>query len=84
MTIKMIENERCCRNCRFWASNESKNWGECHRYPPQFWSEGESSGAAHVGTNATEWCGEFQSEEKWVLPKGFKIIDNEGNEVGQT
>lgn len=74
MTIKMIENERCCRNCRFWVSDEVKSFGRCHRYPPQFWSEGEECGASHVGTNDTEWCGEFESVDVWILPEGFELV----------
>lgn len=74
--IKMIENKRCCRNCRFWNSDEHKSWGRCHRYPPQFWSEGEEGGACHVGTDSKDWCGEFQPEEiGWVVPEGFVLLD---------
>lgn len=82
MTIKMIENERCCRNCQFWQG--TSNWGECHRYPPQFWSEGESLGASFVGTKGQEWCGEFKPIEKWVVPEGSKIFDEERKEIGKT
>ena len=53
------ESDRVCRNCRFWNS-ETSNWGRCHRYPPQFWSEGEACGAAFVGTDGHDWCGEHQ------------------------
>jgi len=69
--MKMIQRDDkqvCCRNCRYWASNESKSWGRCHRYPPQFYSDEGSYGADHVATDAKEWCGEFQ-------PLG--TIDNE-------
>ncbi len=75
MTIKMIEIERCCRNCEFWEGKD--NWGRCHRYPPQFWSEGEESGACHVGTSDTEWCGEFKAIDKWIVPEGT-ILDKPG------
>lgn len=73
--IQLIENQRCCQKCRYWVSDEHQSWGRCHRYPPQFWSEGESSGACHVGTDSNDWCGEFRPEERWVLPEGFVLVD---------
>jgi len=66
--MKNTEKDRFCLNCRFWITkNESTNWGECHRYPPQFWSEGESSGASFVGMNGGDWCGEHQLHKE--LPR---------------
>lgn len=56
------ESKDCCANCRFWFGKKEHNWGSCHRYPPQFWSEGESSGASFVGTSGSDWCGEFKEE----------------------
>ncbi len=83
--IQMIDDDRCCLNCRFWKTQtESTNWGRCHRYPPQFWSEGEESGAAFVGTNGGDWCGEHKPNERWVLPEGFVMVDEKGNEIGKT
>lgn len=60
--IQTIENESC-RNCKFWRGDNKSDWGECHRYPPQFWSEGDTSGASFVGIRGSDWCGEFKSDE---------------------
>jgi|GEM_PF-4372012 len=72
MTIEHIENERCCGNCRHFYE------GECRRYPPQV---GCDSACEHTGNvfyafprvYAKEWCGEFQSKEGWILPKGWQL-----------
>lgn len=66
-----IEEERNCRNCRFWVGETEAEWGICKRYPPQFNSEG----ASQVRTQRSDWCGEFEPVEKWVLPEGFRLID---------
>lgn len=86
MTIELDERDACCLNCLFWQRSDVSNYGRCRRYPPQFWSEGEDSGAAQVGTCDQDWCGEYQPNENqgYVLPKGFKIIDSKGNELGET
>ena len=72
MTIKMIENERCCGNCRFYDP-EGRN---CRRFPPQVWETVETGGSAFPRVETDEWCGEFQGIEKgWVIPEGFVLID---------
>lgn len=84
MSIKMIENERCCGNCRHFFE------GECRRYPPQVGCDTQCEHTGNVfyafpRVYKQEWCGEFSAEEKgWLIPEGFKIINSEGKEIGQT
>lgn len=74
MTIQIIENERCCRNCRFYEE------GDCKRYPPQL---GVDPNCEHTGNvfycfpsvDKEDWCGEFQAIERWVIPEGFVLVD---------
>ncbi len=68
MKLKQIENERCCHKCQFWQGDIEINWGECHRYPPQFWSEFESSGSAFPSTKPNDWCGEFRCYPSMLRP----------------
>ncbi len=84
MTIKTIENSRCCGSCRFYFEEGR----QCRRYPPQAWSESQSEYSCSLGfsypeVNKDEWCGEFREIEQWVLPKGFKILDADGTEQGE-
>lgn len=67
--IKMIENERCCGKCRFYDP-KGRN---CRRFPPQVWETENSGGSAFPRVEEDEWCGEFQSIEKWIVPVGFDI-----------
>ena len=69
MTIKMIENERCCGNCRYFYE------GECRRYPPQVGCDSDNVFYAFPRVYAKEWCGEFQEIDKWVIPEGFVLVD---------
>ena len=74
MTIKMIENERCCQNCRFYYE------GDCRRFPPQVGCEPNSEYSSSVfyafpNVRKEEWCGEFQPIEKWTIPEGFVLLD---------
>jgi hypothetical protein len=66
--IQMIENERCCQKCRFYEPER----GECRRYPPQIWSDNDCFYENFPKVLVSEWCGEFQAEEGWILPKGFQ------------
>lgn len=85
LPIQFLENEACCKNCKFWDDPYQEGYGRCKRYPPQFWSEGGSHGSDFICVSEKEWCGEFKYREQgWVLPKGFKIFDDEGKEIGQT
>jgi hypothetical protein len=67
MTLKLNENERCCGNCRFYQGRE------CRRYPPQVWADEENLSSCFPTVKATEWCGEYQPKESWILPKGWEV-----------
>lgn len=69
--IKMIENERCCGNCRFYYPEGR----ECRRNPPQVWADEEDVGYCFPRVSKEEWCGEFNEIEKWVIPEGFELFD---------
>lgn len=70
----MTDEKECCVNCRFWDFiAKSSNSGRCRRYPPQFWSEGEESGASFVGTEGSDWCGEHQPKYRCIGPKSSKL-----------
>lgn len=69
MTLKLIENERCCGNCRFYHPEGR----ECHRYPPQVWADEDNLSNCFPTVKAVDWCGEFQRKEEWVLPKGWEL-----------
>ncbi len=77
MTLKLIENERCCGNCvHFFKEYEHR--GQCRRYPPQAWSESNPETTSSLGFNfpdmrSEEWCGEFKPHEPYVLPKGWEL-----------
>lgn len=75
--IEKIDEKRICQNCRFF-SKETGRKGQCHRYPPQAWSESNPETSSSLGFNFPEirneeWCGEHQHQEVWILPKGWKI-----------
>lgn len=80
----MIEQERCCRNCRYFF-NEYEHRGQCRRYPPQAWSESNPETTSSLGFNFPEmrneeWCGEFSPIESWVIPEGT-ITDTPGQGI---
>ena len=72
MTLEIDNNQARCENCRFHKE------GDCRRYPPQV---GVDSACEHTGNVfytfprvlKNEWCGEYQPEEGWVLPKGWQV-----------
>ena len=70
--IKMIENDRCCENCRFYF----KDANQCRRYPPQVWGDfmsdtNDSYTCNYPIVKKNEWCGEFHPIEVLHLPKSF-------------
>lgn len=65
-----------CKDCKFFlpVKNEQfKDWGDCHRYPPQFsvsssvtgsngdYSTEISSESSFPSTHESYWCGEWQA-----------------------
>lgn len=75
--IKETENQRCCEKCRFFLEWSSRG-GYCKRYPPTPVGLDEDNSVAYCDpmVDKTDWCGEFQPEETWVLPKGFQITED--------
>ena len=74
--IKMIEEEKCCGSCRFYFPLGR----QCRRYPPTVWGDGQSETTSSYccsfpQVREEEWCGEFKSIEKWVIPEGFELFD---------
>lgn len=80
-SIRMIENNRCCRNCQFYEKSDySDERGQCHRYPPQIWTDvqSETSSSSVVSfpdVTAGEWCGEFQEVTRYIVQEGFVKLD---------
>ena len=69
--LKQVENERFCRNCRFY----SPEGGECRRNPPQVWADETDVGYCFPRVSGGMWCGEFQSVEKYIFREGFDLED---------
>jgi hypothetical protein len=83
--IEIAENNRCCGKCRFFLEWISTG-GYCKRSPPTPVGLDEDNSVSYCDPmiNKTDWCGEFQPIEKWVIPEGFVILDEKGKEVGKT
>lgn len=48
-----------CEKCRWWEKPIERNWGDCHRYPPQITENGDTFTSSLAG----DWCGEFEEAE---------------------
>lgn len=77
MSIKLLEKERCCQNCRFFGNRHGER-GDCQRYPPQAWADpcSETTNALYFSFPEMmkgDWCGEFQPIEGWTIPKDFQF-----------
>ncbi len=72
----------CCRNCRFWKS-EDEEWGTCRRRAPRFFAElaKESTGDVSDGffpwIEEWEWCGEWQAKEVKTQHEGHEDRSSE-------
>lgn len=54
-----------CFNCEHWHYHSM----ECHRYPPQFVSDGKNRGFEFPKTGENNWCGEYK-----IAPQGVRDI----------
>ena len=54
------ENERVCRNCKFY-DEVTHQFGTCHKYAPRPGYIKEFEGATWPEVLCSDWCGEFDS-----------------------
>ncbi len=63
----MAEHEKTCDNCaHFQEQTESSDpyrWGECRRYPPVWYFDGEDAVCQHAQADASGLCGEWKAKQ---------------------
>ncbi len=48
--------DKLCSSCKFWVrDDDDPDVGDCHRYPPVIYPNGEG-----VKVGAYDWCGEYK------------------------
>lgn len=60
MTKKMFGDKKC-ESCSFWRKKQNKDYGFCHRFPPQATEGGRSDWPE---THAMSFCGEHRDAVK--------------------
>lgn len=64
MAKKQAIPEDClprCASCAFFIPDPKDDIGECRRYPPVVFPDGEDGlGFSFSMTGSTQWCGEFR------------------------
>ncbi len=59
--VEPAEDQKTCKNCKYWNFQKEEGVGECRRNPPATFFDQEEGAAFALWpyTDDTDWCGEF-------------------------
>ena len=57
----------CCDNCHYFKPYEKRHMldtteGECRRYPPRIYQDGDILRSCFTGIMREDWCGEYDEK----------------------
>ena len=55
-----MDGEERCEYCRYAEFDAGEEMGECHRYPPTAFVDGDDSFTIFPHVAKVTWCGEFK------------------------
>lgn len=82
-----MDDERKCRNCRFWVQQDAEDIsGQCRRFPPslpQTAPQQQAMQATGAGTFVgiwpdtlgLDWCGEFQTRKQLNVAQPLSVLN---------